>query len=116
GNTKDEILGMLQSAKEKRLGSPGTASIEYDPGEDGPVALGCTKEGLFAFLDRQRQIIVAYSANQLLDGRSVLALAPSAFWRERFPTEKAPFHAYRAGEALIVACRNKGPFNPQLVR
>ncbi|UZF90884.1 bifunctional DNA primase/polymerase [Bosea sp. NBC_00550] len=114
GNTKGEILGMLESARAKNLGRRKVRP--YDPGEIGPRPLGFTPEGLYALLDPVRQIIVLYSAQQLLSTQCLMGLAPSGFWHERFPAEKSIFNATGAGEALIAAARTKGPFRPQKVR
>lgn len=87
----------------------------YDPGEEGPVPLGFTKEGSYALLDRVRQIIVLSSSSQLLSSQYLVGLAPSSFWDEQFHGRRG-FDGQRAGEALIAACKQRGPFNPSRVR
>lgn len=116
GDTPDKIKEMLQSARSKGLGAQTPSALSYDPGTEGPVPMGYTQEGYYALLDNIRQIIVLMSSNQLLSAQCLIGLAPSHFWGQQFPAEKAPFHAARAGEALIDACRAKGPFFPYRVR
>ncbi|MBN8940636.1 MAG: bifunctional DNA primase/polymerase [Rhizobiales bacterium] len=115
GNTKEEILGMLRTAKAKGLGASPKVRSDYAPGEWGPKPLGFTKDGLYALLDPQRQIIIPCSAGQLLSEQFLVGLAPSWFWMEQFPSKKG-FNSSWAGEALIEACRRKGPFDPLRVR
>jgi hypothetical protein len=91
-------------------------SSDYDPGREGPIPLGYTKEGGYALLDQVRSIIIIASSNQLLAPQSLLGLAPSAFWARQFPSSKGTFDAFRAGEKIIAACRRAGPFNPHKVR
>lgn len=112
GNTKSQTLEMLKSAAAKKLGA-GTS--HYDPGEEGPIPLGYTKEGGFAVRDQKRGIIIIASANQLLSFQFLIGLASSEFWRGQYPTEKS-FSCHAAGEALLKACRKKGPFDPLSVR
>jgi hypothetical protein len=92
----------------------------YHPGDDGPVALGFTREGNFAFRDRVRNLIVVSSSGQLLAPQHLLGLMPSKFWMERFPSKTRTgsdwFNALAAGEALMAACRSAGPFNPLRIR
>jgi hypothetical protein len=114
GNTKAEILGMLQTAKTKNLGARGTAI--YDPGVDGPIPLGFSKDGNYVFLDPVRQIIIPCSSTQLLSPQFLVGLAPSEFWEERFPSKRGGFSGSWAGEALIAAARKAGPFIPTKVR
>ncbi len=116
GNTRDETLRMLQSAKAKGLGPVRGAARGYDPGAEGPIPLGFTKDGSFGFRDQVRNIIILASPNQLLSHQYLLGLSDSEFWASRFPSDKGLFSAYAAGEALLVACRQKGPFNPQRIR
>ncbi len=116
GNTREETRGMLESAKRNRLGSSTLAPLTYDPGEEGPIPLGFTRDGLYAIRDQVRNIIVFASANQLLSFQYLLGLGSSDFWRPRFPSEKGLFNALRAGEALISDCKRAGPFNPIRVR
>lgn len=115
GNGRDEILGMLQSADAKGLGIRTGIRAAYDPGHEGPVPLGFTRDGLFALLDRGRQIIVVCSAQQLLSGQFLLGLAPDTLWEAQFANDKG-FSAIAAGQALIAACRARGAFLPNRVR
>lgn len=116
GNTKGEILEMLESARAKGLGQRVPTRADYDPGEFGPQPLGYTSEGGYALLDPVRQIIVVPSAQQLLSLQWQMGLAPSPFWSERFPAKKGAYNSMAAGEALIAAARKKGPFKPDRVR
>lgn len=115
GNTKGEILEMLESARAKWPERKGASYATYDPGEFGPRPLGFTMEGGYVFLDPMRQIIVVPSAQQLLSPQWQLGLAPSGFWTARFPKDKG-YSSMAAGEALIAAARKKGPFKPDRVR
>ena len=112
GNTKGEIFEMLQSAAAKGLGG---YYRSYEPGEEGPVPLGYTKDGSYALLDRLRQIILLCFAHQLLSAQYLVGLAPSRFWLEHFPGRKG-INSQAAGEALIAACKHKGAFIPTKVR
>jgi Bifunctional DNA primase/polymerase, N-terminal/Primase C terminal 2 (PriCT-2) len=91
----------------------------YYPGNDGPVALGFTKDGNFALRDRVRNLIISASAGQLTSHQWLLGLMPSEFWIERFLSVKKDnvwFNQFKAGEALMAACRCAGPFDPLQVR
>jgi hypothetical protein len=114
GNTKNQTLEMLQSARAKGLGATATA-VTYDPGVVGPIPLGYTREGNYALRDQVRRIIIVASAGQLLNLQFLLGLAPSTFWAERFKSKKR-FNTLLAGETLIAACKAAGPFNPLNVR
>lgn len=115
GDTPAKTREMLESAKRKGLGRKGYSS-SYDPGQAGPVPLGFTKDGNFAFRDRARNIILIASANQLLSFQYLLGIAPSDFWTRQFPSEKGLFSATGAGEMLIRAAKGAGPFSPLRVR
>ena len=92
----------------------------YHPGDDGPVALGFTRDGNFALRDRFRNLIIPASAGQLTSHQWLVGLMPSEFWIERFlSVNKAGvvwFNQFSAGEALMGACRWAGPFDPLQVR
>ena len=89
----------------------------YEPGRWGPRPLGYTKDGLYAFLDPSRQIVVSASANQLLSSQYLLGLANREFWVRQFPGgERGKFDFIATGEALIDACKRAGPFVPARVR
>lgn len=115
GNTAAETLGMLKSAKKKGLGRS-IRRANYNPGNDGPIGLGFTRDGSYALHDRVRNIVITASAQQLLSQQFLLGLAPSAFWATQYPAKKAKFDAFSAGEALIAVCKSRGSFNPQKVR
>jgi len=96
-----------------RLGVSG-----YDPGPRGPVPLGYSAEGNFVFLDQVRQILVVASSSQLLSLQYLLGVAPMEFWGRQFPNSngKLPVNFLAAGQALMEACRERGPFDPRKVR
>lgn len=116
GNTRAETLRMLESARKKGLGFSPRSTHRYDPGDEGPIPLGFTRDGLYAFRDQLRNIVLLASANQLLSLQYLVGLASTKFWASRFPSEKSFFNFWGAGETLIGACKNKGPFNPIKVR
>lgn len=116
GDTKGEILEMLESARAKQLGQTLPSPVDYVPGEFGPRPLGFTLEGDYVLLDPTRQIIVGASAQQLLSMQWQLGLASSSFWSERFPAKRAAYNSMAVGEALIAAARKKGPFKADRVR
>jgi hypothetical protein len=115
GNTREQIPEMLESAKRKNLGSVRSEGQRYDPGTVGPIPLGFTNDGRYAFRDPKRHIVVLMTANQLLSPYSLLGLAPSSFWRAQFRGGDF-FDAMAAGEALIKACLDRGPFLPARIR
>lgn len=96
-----------------RLGISG-----YDPGPRGPVPLGYSAEGNFVFLDQVRQILVVAGSSQLLSLQYLLGVAPMEFWARQFPPSKkdSRIDAWAAGQALMEACRERGPFDPRKVR
>lgn len=102
GNTKAETLGMLRSAREKGLGRTARSKRRYNPGDQGPIPLGYTREG--------------NSANQLLSLQYLVGLVSSDYWAAQFPSEKGLFSFLAAGEALIAASKQAGPFNLLKVR
>jgi hypothetical protein len=111
-------LGRDQSRPE-RGGRRALGGVQYDPGEIGPIPLGCMRDGSFAVRDQVRQIIILLSANQLLSFQSQVGLAPIDFWQKQFPgreNSRSLFDSIAVGEALIGACKRSGPFNPQKVR
>jgi hypothetical protein len=90
----------------------------FDPGSDGPLPLGYTQEGYYVFLDQARQILIVTTSSQLLTIQFLIGIRPMAFWAERFPSLKkgGHFDAWGAGQTLMEACRQKGPFDPRKVR
>jgi len=115
GDTLKEVPGMVASGIKNGFHLK-SLTKSYDPDEIGPLPLGFTKEGHFAFRDQVRNIIISASSNQLLSHQFLLGLAPSEFWADQFPHPKSMFNSFGAGEALIAACKGKGPFNSQTVR
>lgn len=91
---------------------------EYDPGLRGPIPLGYSAEGNFVFLDQVRQILIVAASTQLLSLQYLLGWAPMEFWKRQFPATrgKLPVNCWAAGQALMEACRDKGPFDPRNVR
>lgn len=92
--------------------------VGYDPGAVGPRPLGYTAEGSFVFLDQVRQILIGASSSQLLSLQYLVGLAALQFWAAQFPSQKegAAVNPWAAGQALMEACRSKGPFDPRKVR
>ncbi len=90
----------------------------YDPGLRGPLPLGYSAEGNFVFLDQVRQILVVAASSQLLSLQYLMGIAPMEFWAQQFPATRGnlPVNCWAAGQALMEACRNKGPFDPKKVR
>ena len=93
----------------------GNGPRRYDPGDEGPIPLGYTRDGNFALRDPVRNIIIPASAQQLLSGQWLQGVAPSSFWKRQFATDKS-FSPTAAGEAIIAACKEVGPFNPTRIR
>jgi hypothetical protein len=112
GDTREETLEMLRSAKSKKLG----IGFRYEAGVVGPRPLGFTRDGSFALLDQSRNIIVSMTSNQLLAYQNLLGLAEVEFWANQFPHAEKMFNFFGAGLTLIDACRKAGPFNPLKVR
>lgn len=96
--------------------SPVQLGYGYDPGKVGPIPLGYTNNGNFVIRDQVRQVILIASPQQLLSVQYQLGLADSGFWSSQFPEAKKLYASLRAGEALLKACRNAGPFNPTRLR
>lgn len=115
GNSLEELPGWIKSAREKGFDQRGMAQ-PYDPGEIGPIPLGYAKDGSFALRDQIRGLILLHSANQLLNFQTLIGLAPTEFWAEQYPAKDRPFLPMAAGEAVLQACREKGPFDPAVVR
>lgn len=99
-----------------RIKSPVQLGHGYDPGKVGPIPLGCTNNGNFVIRDQVQQVILIASPQQLLSVQYQLGLADSGFWSSQFPSEKGLYASLQAGEALLKACRNTGPFNPTRLR
>ena len=88
GNTAEETLGMLQSAREKKLGSRNRWSNEYDPGSLGPIPLGYLSDGRFVFFEQPRRLLIVETSTRLMTLGTLVNLAPIEFWSDNFPTEK----------------------------
>ncbi|MCO5158491.1 MAG: hypothetical protein M9945_17360 [Aquamicrobium sp.] len=76
GNTADETLGMLKSAREKNLGQGGASFGDYEPGELGPIPLGYLPDGRFVFFEQTRHLIVVETSTRLVVLGTLLNLAP----------------------------------------
>ncbi|WP_407818220.1 hypothetical protein, partial [Staphylococcus aureus] len=63
------------------------------------MPLGFTKDGNFAVRDPIRNIMISANPHQLMSQQWLVGLAPSTFWRGRYPTEKG-FSSQVASEAL----------------
>ncbi len=115
GNTREELAGMISSAREKGLGS---GYGEYDPGDVGPLPQGLTQDGNFVLLTRDHTLR-PYTASQLQNPKDLCGIAPRSFWQQNFPStddKKGSINGLRAGDALMQACRAKGAFDPARVR
>lgn len=99
-----------------RVKSPIQLGRRYDPGDLGPIPVGFTNWGAFALIDQSRRIPVFLTPGQILDYKVLLGLAEREFWQGAFPDQERGFDAGAAGEALMAACREAGPFNPARVR
>jgi hypothetical protein len=115
GNTAEETLGMLQSAREKRLGHRALHSRVYDPGATGPIPLGYLADGRFVFFEQTRHLLVVETSNRLINTGTLLNLAPVEFWKENFPAERG-IDSTRAGIALMGSARERGGFDESRVR
>ncbi len=115
GDTLREVPEMVESGVKKGLHLNKKAGA-YGPGDKGPVPLGYQSNGNFALLDRDRNIIISASPQQLLSGQYLIGLAPSQFWIGQFPTSKGGLNAMAAGEALIQSSKDEGPFNASKIR
>jgi hypothetical protein len=99
-----------------RVKSPIQLGRRYDPGDLGPIPVGFTQWGAFALIDQSRRIPVFLTPGQILDFKVLLGLAERDFWQGAFPDQERGFDAGTAGETLMAACREAGPFNPARVR
>ena len=113
GNTLDELPEMLLSAREKVLGG---GRRSYDPGDDGPLPLGCHSDGRFVIRDRIMNRIEGYTAQNLASEAGLLGLASLDFWGKQFPRckqggEITGIKSKIAADAVMEACRSEGPFN-----
>jgi hypothetical protein len=90
----------------------------YDPGAEGPIPVGYYKDGAtFALYDQKRRLLLPpLSSDQLMASNKLVGFAPPEFWSAQFPAKQGIFNSYRAGVALIAACKQAGPFDPMKVR
>ncbi|WP_157014359.1 bifunctional DNA primase/polymerase [Mesorhizobium xinjiangense] len=115
GNTADETLGMLKSAREKNLGQSRASHGDYEPGELGPIPLGYLPDGRFVFFEQTRHLVIVETTARLLSAGALLNLAPVEFWVRNFPT-KDGIDVKGAAVTLISAGRAKGGFDEGSVR
>ena len=106
---------MLQSAREKKLGSRNLWSKGYDPGSLGPIPLGYLPDGRFVFFEQPRRLLIVETSTRLMTLGALINLAPIEFWSDNFPTEKG-VNATGAGLALMAAARLRGGFDESRVR
>jgi hypothetical protein len=117
GNTLSEVPELVRSGIEKGLHQPGGYSRgNYDPGEEGPIPFGYLANGDFVLFDQSKRIVVPISSNGLVTPGTLLSFAPLAFWAKRFPKEGAGLNSFAAGDAIMIACRERGGFDPGDVR
>ncbi|MET3646294.1 bifunctional DNA primase/polymerase [Phyllobacterium ifriqiyense] len=115
GNTHDETLGMLKSAREKQLGQRPPHSGDYDPGETGPIPLGYLADGRFVFFEQTRRLLIVESSTRLVNAGTLLNLAPVEFWTANF-ARKDGIDAVGAGISLMSSGRMRGGFDESRVR
>lgn len=115
GNTAVETLGMLTSAREKRLGERAIPAADYEPGKLGPIPLGFLSDGRFVFFEQTRHLLIVETSTRLVNAGTLLNLAPIEFWQENFSTKKG-VDAMQAGVSLMSAGRTKGGFEEGSVR
>lgn len=118
GNTREETLEMLQSAKRKGLGR--RHFKEYDHGEIGPIALGYAGSE-FIFRNQQTKEVVRKSSVALSTPAALFELAPKSFWEERYAKISKEGTIYgidflEACSALIEACRRAGSMDISRIR
>jgi hypothetical protein len=117
GNTRDELPEMLRSAREKDLGVGASENrAVYDAGEVGPLPLGCLSDGRFVIRDRITNRITGLTSQTLANDAGLLGLASMKFWNTQFPKYTKEgiltgFQAKVAADAIMEACREKGPFD-----
>jgi len=115
GNTADETLGMLKSAREKSLGQTAASDGDYEPGELGPIPLGYLPDGRFVFFEQTRHLLIVETSTRLVVLGTLLNLAPVEFWARNYSTDKG-ISAVAAGIALMSAARARGGFDEGSVR
>lgn len=99
-----------------QITSPIQLGYGYDPGKIGPIAIGYMADGSFVLRDQVRDIMIVQSSGQLLNFQTLLGLAPSEFWARQYPKKGKMFDALGAGEDIIKACKQAGPFVPSGIR
>lgn len=115
GNTADETLGMLKSARAKNLGHFAVSHNDYEPGNLGPISLGYLSDGRFVFFEQKRHLVIVETSTRLMSAGTLFNLAPAEFWQENFATKKG-LDVQGAAVALMSAGRAKGGFDESCVR
>jgi hypothetical protein len=118
GNLRSEVRNLYRTAHEKQLGWDSGYTIEYDPGQEGPVPLGCTKDDRFAFLHQRLNVLKIKTAKQLANAAELLDLASSRFWRKIAPNEdtQSGYSSHTIADALIQASLERGKIDPTRIR
>ncbi|MBT7487170.1 MAG: hypothetical protein HN673_12440 [Rhodospirillales bacterium] len=117
GNTLAELPEMLRSARDKGYGAGVNENkVVYDPGEKGPLPLGYLSDGRFVVRDRIANRITGFTAQTLANEAGLLGLASMDFWSTQFARyskggKLAGVEAKVAANAIMEACRAKGPFD-----
>ncbi len=119
GNTAEETLEMLESAKEKGLGLKSRG--EYAPDDTGPLPLGYLEDGRYVFLDQMRSLLLVESSNRLMTEGTLLNMAPMHFWLTNFPKRNMKgqiigIDCRDAADSMMQLCRSKGGFDTSRVR
>lgn len=120
GNTLTELPDMVRSAASKQLGAIHKPT-SYDPGDVGPIPLGHLPDGSFALRLPETNRIAGFAPQSLVSDGMLLGLAPGDFWMNQFPkfTQKGVITGIdvkTAADAIMQACRKKGPFDMARVR
>ncbi len=115
GNTAAETLGMLESARAKKLGQHTVTRTDYEPGKLGPIPLGYLSDGRFVFFEQTRHLLIVETSTRLVNLGTLLNLAHIEFWTENYSTDNG-VNAKNAGIALMSAGRAKGGFDEGSVR
>lgn len=89
----------------------------YDPGKEGPIPKGCTRDDKFAFFDQRLNVLKPKTAKQLATPAELLDLGTRKFWRQYAGTDRgAGFDAMAIADMLISACLDKGKFDATRIR
>lgn len=111
GDTNEQIMPMIKTAREKNMG---WRRMGYEPGDEGPKPMGYTDDSRYVFIDARRQLKVL-TASQVTTKPNLLDMAKRSFWISQFPILNKNGEPYdldhvRAGDTLMDLCREEGPF------